>query len=222
MGLELLPSVITSGWASGVNAYATVLVLGLISRFGGVEAIPSALGNSWVLGIAGTLFLMEAIADKVPYIDSIWDSIHTFVRPVIGAGLGYFLGQDAASVEQILATLGGGATALASHGVKSMTRLAINTSPEPASNITASTVEDVSVIGLVSLAILHPWVAASICLALLIAGGVLVWYLLKRIREYRERRRKRKPAVTDVLRGRVTLADPPVTDGGDTTRRTTR
>lgn len=207
MGIELLPSVLTSGWASGVNAYAAVLVLGLIGRFGHVEAIPSSLGNTWVLGISGVLFLIEMVADKIPYVDSLWDSVHTFVRPVVGAGLGYLLGKDAGGLEAIMATLGGGTTALLSHSVKSMSRVAINTSPEPVTNISMSTAEDVAVVGVLTLATNHPWISMSVCLVLLLLGAVVIWYVLKRVRDYRERRRQRKLTFGEMLRQRIVLDD---------------
>lgn len=207
MGVELLPSVLTSGWASGVNAYAAVLVLGLISRFGQVDAVPPILGTWWVIGISAVLFLIEMIADKVPYIDSIWDSIHTFIRPVVGAGLGYLLGKDSGAFDAVMATLGGGATALASHSVKSMSRVAINTSPEPVTNITMSTAEDVAVVGLLTLATNHPWISASICILLLLIGAAIVWYVMKRVRDYRERRRRRKLSIGEILRQRIVLDD---------------
>lgn len=209
MGIELLPSVLTSGWASGVNAYAAVLVLGLMSRFGGAEAIPAGLGNTWVLSIAGGLFLVEMVADKVPYVDSIWDGIHTFIRPVVGAGLGYLLAKDVGGYEAVAATLGGGAVALASHGVKSTSRAAINTSPEPVTNIAMSTAEDVAVVGILALAVSHPWIAATICIALLLAGAAVIWYVINRVRSYRERRRQRKLSFGEVLRQRIVLEDEP-------------
>lgn len=209
MGVELLPSVLTSGWASGVNAYAAVLVLGLLSRFGGAESIPAGLGNTWVLSIAGALFLVEMVADKIPYVDSIWDGIHTFIRPVVGAGLGYLLAKDVGGYEAVAATLGGGAVALASHGVKSTSRAAINTSPEPVTNITMSTAEDVAVAGVLALAVSQPWLAASICIVLLIAGAAVIWYVISRVRSYRERRRQRKLSLGEVLRQRIVLADEP-------------
>ncbi|GAB3300672.1 DUF4126 family protein [Epidermidibacterium keratini] len=203
MGVELLPSVFTAGWASGVNAYATVLALGLLSRVGGVEAIPAGLGRTWVLVIAAVLFSAEFVADKVPYFDSMWDSIHTFIRPVVGAGLGYLLTKDAGGYEAVFATLGGGATALASHGVKSFSRLGVNGSPEPFSNIAISSAEDVTVVGLIALAVAHPWLSASIALVLLLAGVLIVWLLLKRIKAFREHRRGRRIRGPELLRQRL-------------------
>ena len=207
MGVELLPSVFTAGWASGVNAYATVLALGLLSRVGGVEAIPAGLGRTWVIAVAAVLFTAEFVADKVPYFDSMWDSVHTFIRPVVGAGLGYLLGKDSGAFEAVLATLGGGTMALASHGVKSASRVAINTSPEPVTNITMSTAEDIAVVGLLALATNHPWISASIALVLLLLGAVVIWYVIKRVRDYRERRRQRKLSLGEVLRQRIVLED---------------
>lgn len=226
MGVELLPSVFTAGWASGVNAYATVLALGLLSRVGGVEAIPAGLGRTWVIAVAAVLFTAEFVADKVPYFDSMWDSIHTFIRPVVGAGLGYLLTKDAGGYEAIFATLGGGATALASHGVKSFSRLGVNISPEPFSNIAVSTAEDVTVVGLIALAVAHPWLSASIALLLLVIGVVIVWLLLKRIKAYRERRRGRRIRGPEMLRQRISAATqrdlPVIGDTGPPPRRRRR
>ena len=100
MGPELLPMVFTSGWASGVNAYAVVLVLGLFGRFGGVDSVPPALQRTDVLVVALLLFAVELVADKVPYLDSAWDAAHTFVRPVVGAALGLLIAGDASSLQQ--------------------------------------------------------------------------------------------------------------------------
>src|SRR6478672_7740195 len=142
MGAELLPWVFTSGWASGINAYAVVLVMGLLGRFAGVEAIPHVLGRTDVLLAATVLFLLEMVADKIPYVDSAWDSVHTFVRPAVGATLGYLLGHESSSLDAAFSAAAGGFSALASHGVKAGIRAAVNTSPEPLSNIAVSSAED--------------------------------------------------------------------------------
>ena len=176
MGAELLPWVFTSGWASGINAYAVVLVMGLLGRFAGVDAIPDVLGRTDVLLAASVLFLLEMVADKIPYVDSAWDSVHTFVRPAVGATLGYLLGHESSSLDAAFAAAAGGFSALASHGVKAGLRAAVNTSPEPVSNVAVSSAEDLTVAGVVGLAALHPWWAASIAATLLVvrrdAGGV--------------------------------------------------
>ncbi len=194
MGPELVPMVFTSGWASGVNAYAVVLVLGLFGRFGGVDSVPIALQRTDVLVVALFLFAVEMVADKVPYLDSVWDAVHTFVRPVVGAALGLLIAGDASNLEQAVLAATGGATALASHVVKAGLRAAVNTSPEPASNIAVSSAEDLTVAGVVSLSLVAPWVAASVAGVLLVIGSAVVVLALSRIRAARARRRSRRTA----------------------------
>jgi hypothetical protein len=186
MGAELLPWVLTSGWASGINAYAVVLLMGVFGRFG-VDAVPAALQRTDVLVVAAVLFVVELVADKVPYLDSAWDAVHTAVRPVVGAAIAALLAGDASTMEQAVMAVTGGVSALASHLVKAGLRAAVNTSPEPASNVVVSTGEDVTVAGVVSLAVLNPWLAASIALTLLVSGAVIVALLWRRIRQARRR-----------------------------------
>ena len=188
---ELLPLVFTSGWASGVNAYATVLMLGLLGRLGGVDAVPDGLERTDVLVAAAVLYALEFVTDKIPYVDSTWDAVHTAIRPTVGAAIGLLVAGDADSLETAVLTATGGMTALASHLVKGGLRLAINTSPEPASNIAASVAEDVSVAGLISLVVVAPWVAAGIAALLLLTGATLVALLATRIRRALRRRRER-------------------------------
>lgn len=186
---ELVPWVFTSGWASGVNAYAVVVVLGLLGRFGGVDAVPVTLQRTDVLVIAAVLYGLEFVVDKIPWLDSTWDAVHTAIRPIVGAAIGLLLAGDATSVEQALAAAAGGLSALASHAVKAGLRAAVNTSPEPASNVAVSVAEDVTVAGLISLAVVAPWVAAGIAAILLGTGIVLVVAVASRVRRYRQRRR---------------------------------
>jgi hypothetical protein len=188
----LLPLVFTSGWASGVNAYATVLLLGLLGRFGGVDAVPVGLERTDVLVAAAILYALEFVADKIPYVDSTWDAVHTAIRPTVGTVIGLLAGGDATSLDQAVLAATGGVTALASHLVKSGLRLAVNTSPEPASNIGVSLLEDLSVAGIISLAVAAPWVAASIAAVLLAIGITLVVLLASRIRRARDRWRARR------------------------------
>jgi hypothetical protein len=188
----LLPLVFTSGWASGVNAYATVLLLGLLGRFGGVDAVPVGLERTDVLVAAAILYAVEFVADKIPYVDSTWDAVHTVIRPTVGTVIGLLAGGDATSLDQAVLAATGGVTALASHLVKSGLRLAVNTSPEPASNIGVSLLEDFSVAGIISLAVAAPWVAAGIAAVLLAIGITLVVLLASRIRRARDRWRARR------------------------------
>jgi len=186
---DLLPWVFTSGWASGVNAYAVVLALGLLGRFAGVDAVPPALERTDILIGAAVLYGMEFVADKIPLIDSTWDAVHTAIRPAIGAAIGLLLAGEASNLQQALAAAAGGLTALASHAVKAGLRAAVNTSPEPASNMAVSVAEDATVAGVISLAVVAPWVAAGIAAVLLAIGITLVVALASRIRRARQRRR---------------------------------
>lgn len=187
--MEMLPWVFTSGWASGINAYLVVVILGVADRFFQLAQIPDALARTDVLVVAGVLFLVDAVADKVPYVDSTWDAVHTAIRPAIGAAIGALIAGDASSFEQAIAATAGGLTALASHAVKAGLRAAVNTSPEPASNVAVSVGEDVAVASVVSLAIVAPWVAAGISAILLFVGMTVVVMLMRRILAWRRRRR---------------------------------
>lgn len=182
----------TSGWASGINAYAVVLVLGLLGATGVGEGVPAALQRPDVLLVAGVLFLCEAVADKVPYVDSLWDAVHTVIRPLAGGVVAALLAGHDGSLPQLAAGAVGGSTALVSHLVKAGTRIAVNTSPEPASNIVLSLAEDLGVAGLVAFALFHPVAAAGIAGALLAAGIAVVVFLWSRIRRYLRRRRQRR------------------------------
>jgi hypothetical protein len=190
--VSVLPLVFTSGWASGINAYAVVLLLGVFGATGVSDDVPEALQRPEVLVAAGLLFLCEAVADKIPYVDSVWDSVHTVVRPVAGAWVGALLAGHSGSVNDVVAGLIGGSTALASHTVKAGTRMAVNTSPEPFSNIVISIAEDLGVGGIVTFAMFHPLAAASLAGALLLAGLVVLVFLVSRIRRFLRRRAQRR------------------------------
>jgi len=193
--VELLPVVLTSGWASGINAYLVVLVLGLIGRFTEVAGIPEGLTRTDVLVVAAVMYLVELVADKIPYFDSLWDAVSTAIRPTVGAVIGLLIAQDAPTLEQAILAACGGAAALISHLVKGGLRLIVNTSPEPASNITVSVGEDVAVAGVTTLAVLNPGLALAIA-ALLLVTGILLLVLLwsrvlrgwRRLRAWRARR----------------------------------
>jgi uncharacterized protein DUF4126 len=180
--VELLPVVLTSGWASGINAYLVVLVLGLIGRFTEVAGIPEGLTRTDVLVVAAVLYLVELVADKIPYFDSLWDAVSTAIRPTVGAVIGLLLAQDAPTLEQAVLAASGGAAALVSHLVKGGLRLIVNTSPEPASNITVSVGEDVAVAGVTTLAVLNPGLALAIAALLLVTGILLLVLLWSRVR----------------------------------------
>jgi hypothetical protein len=194
--VDLAPTLFSTGWASGVNAYATVVLLNLLGR-AGLGDVPEELQGNLVLIVAGVMFTIEFVTDKVPFLDSLWDSIHIVVRPAIAGAIGSVYGSadDLVGVEQAFAAGGSAVTALASAGVKTGLRLGINTSPEPASNIVASLLEDGMVGVVVFLAVEHPVAAATIAAILLVIGIALVIFLWKRIRagiEYVKRRRRER------------------------------
>ncbi|MER7972810.1 DUF4126 domain-containing protein [Streptomyces sp. NPDC096080] len=190
--MSVLPLVFTSGWASGVNAYAVVLLLGVFGATGLSDDIPQTLQRPEVLIAAGVLFLCESVADKIPYLDSFWDTVHTVVRPLAGAWIGALLAGQSGSLPDVAAGLLGGSTALASHAVKSGTRMAVNTSPEPFTNVVLSIAEDLGVGGIVTFAMFHPVAAAVIAGVLLAAGLVVLVLLISRIRRYLRRRTRRR------------------------------
>ncbi len=152
-----------SAWTSGINLYATVTVLGLLQRFteiklpGGLEV----LDNWWIIGIAAGLYIIEFVADKIPYIDSVWDVIHTFIRVPAGALLAYAATTtEVDSGVVVVATLLGGGLALSSHGTKAAVRGVANMSPEPVSNWTLSIFEDIVAFAGILLAVIAPFVVA--------------------------------------------------------------
>ena len=187
MGAELVAWSFTTGWASGINAYAVVVVMGLLGRFAHVSAIPGALQRTDVLIVAAILFLLEMFADKIPYIDSTWDTVHTAIRPVVGATVGYLIGNQNSSLDAAVFAATGGVTALISHFAKAGIRLGVNSSPEPVSNVVVSTAEDVAVTGVISLAAAQPFVAAGIAAVLLVVGVILAVGLFRRGRRLKRR-----------------------------------
>jgi hypothetical protein len=192
--MEALALTFSSGWASGVNAYLVVLVLGIADRVGSLSQVPDVLGRWDVLAAASFLYAMEFVADKIPYIDSTWDAISTAIRPTAGAVIGVLLAGDASSLDQAVLGVVGGGTALLSHLVKAGSRLAINTSPEPASNIVASLAEDAAVLGVVWFALENPEAAAAVA-GVLLAVGLVVLLLLARVVRRGWRRWKKKEPV---------------------------
>ncbi len=190
--VSVLPLVFTSGWASGVNAYAVVLLLGVFGATGLTDEVPESLQRTDVLLAAGILFACEAVADKIPYVDSVWDTVHTVIRPVSGAVVAALLAGQSGSLPDLAAGAIGGSTALASHAVKAGTRMAVNTSPEPFSNIVLSTAEDLGVAGILTFAMFHPEAAAIIAGVLLLTGLALLLFLVSRIRRFLRRRAERR------------------------------
>jgi hypothetical protein len=176
MDLTTLGFAMGSAWLSGINLYATVLTLGLLQRFN-LAHLPgdlSYLGHSWVLGLSGALYLVQFIADKIPAVDSAWDLIHTFIRVPAGAVLAATAFAHFDPSVRLIALLVGGGIALSSHGTKTATRLAANTSPEPVSNIALSLLGDAITVGGTLLMAVHPIVIFVIVLVA-VALSVLVF-----------------------------------------------
>lgn len=178
---------IAAGWTSGINAYLTVLILGLAGRLGWSEG-PDALQSTPVLVVCGLLFALEFVVDKIPLADNVWDLVHTAVRPTVGALVGSAVA--GAQLGRPQAALLAASLALVAHLSKASTRLAINASPEPFSNIAASLTEDSVVATLMVLAVTRPWVAAGISvLAMVVFATVAVLLLSLARRGYRMVRR---------------------------------
>jgi hypothetical protein len=179
--LAALAVALGAGWASGLNTYAAVLVLGGAQRLGFVT-LPhdlQVLGSPWVMGVAAVLFALNFLADKIPYIDSLNDLLHTFVRVPAGALLAYGAADQLGSEVGVIAGLLGGTLAAGSHVAKTGSRALINTSPEPLSNIAASLAVDGAVLGGLTLAFAHP-ITFLLLLALFVA--LLIWLLPKLLR----------------------------------------
>ncbi len=166
----LLASTVPLAFAAGLNVYATVAVIGLSSRFN-LVTLPEplrAFDNPYVIGVALTMYVIEFVADKVPWVDSVWDAVHTLIRPVGGAFIAVTALGDASPASTIVAALLGGATAMTTHLTKAGTRAAANTSPEPFSNWLLSFGEDVLAIGISYGALTHPILTLAITGTLLL------------------------------------------------------
>ncbi len=161
MELPILGLIAGSSLTSGINLYLTVASLGITERLGWIS-LPGQLetfGNPIVISIALILFIIEFLADKFPYIDNLWDSVHMFIRPIGGALIAYLATSDMNAPIQTAVALAAGTLTFDSHLTKATTRLAINASPEPFSNITMSIIEDTFVISVIIMIIVFPLMA---------------------------------------------------------------
>src|SRR5215213_4140624 len=191
--LETLGFALGTSFASGLNVYATVAAAGLMQRLGMVHLPDSLqiLTHPLVMGLAVTLFVIEFIADKIPYVDSAWDAAHTFIRPPAAAVLSYSAFGNVPEERKLGAALLAGSVALTSHGAKASTRAAANTSPEPVSNWTLSVLEDGFAVFLVWMASEHPLITAILVLLLTILAVLLIRKLWKFARHIVDRVRYR-------------------------------
>ena len=174
-----------SAWTSGINLYATVAVLGVLQKFnfaklpGGLDV----LDNWWIIGVAAGLYLIEFFADKIPYVDSVWDVVHTFIRVPAGAIVAYAATNETDAAVTTIATLLGGGLAFSSHGTKAALRAGANLSPEPVSNWILSIVEDIRAFAGTLLAVFAP---VLIAIVLIIFLFFFVWLFPKFVRAVRK------------------------------------
>ena len=170
--------------AAGVNLYATVAILGLAARYGWVS-LPEQFkifDNPWIIGAAGVLYVVEFVADKIPWVDTIWDSVHTLIRPVGGAVIAVAtLGDQSPGMQAAIALLGG-MVAAGSHVTKAGTRVAANASPEPFSNWFLSFAGDAFVIGLSLITLKFPLLALGVSLVIVLAIVIVVRKIWKWLR----------------------------------------
>jgi uncharacterized membrane protein len=190
MDLSTLGFAMGSAWLSGINLYVTVLTLGLLQRFQ-LAHLPgdlSYLGHTWVLVVAGVMYSMQFVADKIPAVDSVWDMIHTFIRIPAGAILAATAFAHFDPTIRIVALLVGGGIALTSHGSKTATRLAANTSPEPFSNVALSLLGDAVTLGGTVLMAIHPVVLIFIVIAAVILSVLFFRWVLRSLKRVFNRR----------------------------------
>lgn len=190
--LETVSLIAGSGWASGFNLYLATLMVGIAGRAGWAE-IPDVLTRTDVTIVAAVLFVVEFFADKVPYLDNLWDTIHTFVRPIGAAAIGAVIAGESGSVGAAVGGILSGALALDAHSAKASTRVMVNASPEPVSNVALSLFEDFSVAALVALAVTFPLVTVIVVAALVVAATALTIWLWKAVRRAWGRVRARFP-----------------------------
>jgi hypothetical protein len=182
--IETLSLVLGAGFSSGLNLYATIATLGLLERFGVIHLPPQLqiLAHPIVLGVAGVLYVMEFLADKVPYVDSVWQAVHTFIRPPAAALLAFSATAAAPEAWRWGAALLAGGIALTSHGTKASARAAANMSPEPLSNWALSFGEDVLAVWLTWFATAHPVVAIIVVSVLVVISLYLLYHLFHFLR----------------------------------------
>lgn len=185
-----IAQVIALAVASGLNVYATVAVLGLTEHYH-LVALPEqfrAFDHPLVIGIALAMYLVEFVADKIPWFDSVWDAIHTVIRPLGGAWIAVNALGDASPVSTAVAALLGGSLAMTTHVTKASTRAAVNVSPEPFSNWLLSVSEDAIAIAVSYIALKHPYVASAMAVALLVAIISTAWMIVRFVRRRAARR----------------------------------
>ncbi|MCA1556238.1 MAG: DUF4126 domain-containing protein, partial [Acidobacteria bacterium] len=195
--IQILGLALGTAWTSGINLYATVAVLGLLQhyKFAHLPGGLHVLDNWLIIGVALFLYAVEFFADKIPYVDTVWDAVHTFIRVPAGAVIAAAATSDINPSVQTIALLLGGGLALSTHGTKATVRAGANLSPEPLTNWSLSVLEDVIAVGAVVLAVLSPIGILAVILVFLL---ILAWILPKVLR----RIRRMLKAAGDFLAGR--------------------
>ena len=179
--LQTLGLALGAGFSSGLNLYATIATLGLLQRYGVIHlpASMQVLSHPWVLGIALALYAIEFLADKIPFVDTVWDAVHTLIRPPAAALLAYSATLSAPPEWRWGAALLAGGVALTSHGTKASARAAVNTSPEPFSNWLLSLGEDTLAVWLTWMATVHPTATIVVVVCLVAFAGFLLFHLFR-------------------------------------------
>jgi hypothetical protein len=181
---RLTALLVAVSFAAGLNLYVTVAVLGLLGRFH-VLNLPSglsALDQTWVIALAIGLSVIEAFADKIPYVDLVWNAVHTFIRVPAAAILAYQASNTLSPGERALVTVVAAAIAGVAHTVKTSARVAVSTTPEPFTNAALSTTEDLGAAGITWIATVHPYIAAAIVVVALVVIIVMVRSLIRGVR----------------------------------------
>jgi hypothetical protein len=212
--VQLIALSMGSAWASGLNLYAAVFVLGFLGATGNIQLPPDLqmLANPLVLAAAGVMYAIEFFADKTPGVDTGWDALHTFIRIPAGAILAAGAVGEVGPAAQLAAALVGGGVTAATHATKAGSRVLINTSPEPFSNWAASVTEDLAVIGGLWAALHHPWVFLVLLgvFALVLAWALpRLWRAIKAVGGRIGRLFGREPAAREPPAGGPTLPSPP-------------
>src|SRR5258707_9529526 len=187
--IETLGLALGAGFSSGLNLYATVATLGLLQRFGVLHLPPGlqVLSHPWVLAIAIALYFLEFFADKIPYFDTFWDALHTFIRPPAAALLSFAAAGGAPPEWRWAAALLAGGVALTSHGTKASARAAVNTTPEPFSNWLLSFGEDVLAVWLTLMATVHPTATIIVVAFLILLAAYFLFHLFRSFRRSLQR-----------------------------------
>ena len=189
-----------SGWASGLNLWAVVAVLGIAGRAGWADT-PDLLHNPAVIAVAVLLYAVEFVVDKIPYVDSAWDLANTVIRPTGAGALAVLMTPHESAASRVVAVAGASTAALTSHSAKASLRALINVSPEPVSNIIASVGEDSIAISLVAFALAHPKTALVITIVAVIACVVFVWWAVRTLKRIGRRLFARRGRTNNLANG---------------------